>query len=143
MSEAISHGSGGGDDHQSHLPLRRGRAARRPARGRARQADALRLQLLPHHKLSKLLYLLAILIFYLLHKMHTFPHLQDKHYIHFYFPRQTQTLNDIFIQKRGKNYLLNNLLIGITKILLQKMGYYLSEVQVLGSGQQINILVAI
>jgi len=60
-----------------------------------------------------------------------------------YSPNLTQTPNDIFIQKREKNYLLNNLLNGITKILLQKMGYYSSEVQALGSGQQINILVVI
>ena len=39
--------------------------------------------------------------------------------------------------------LLNNLLNGITKIFLQKMGYYSSEVQALGSSQQINILVVI
>ena len=63
--------------------------------------------------------------------------------IHFYSLNLTLTPNGIFIQKREKNYLLNNLLNGITKILLQKMGYYSSEVQALGSGQQINILVLI
>ncbi len=63
--------------------------------------------------------------------------------VHLYSPRPTQTPNDIFIQKRENNYLLNNLFFGITKILLQKMGYYSSEVQALGSGQQINILVVI
>tara|TARA_B100000123_G_C25629004_1_gene383575 strand:- start:144 stop:386 length:243 start_codon:yes stop_codon:yes gene_type:complete len=63
--------------------------------------------------------------------------------VYLYSPNLTQTPNDIFIQKREKNYLLNNLLNGITKILLQKMGYYSSEVQALGSGQQINILVVI
>ena len=48
-----------------------------------------------------------------------------------------------FHSKTGKELFIEQFIEWDNKNTLQKMGYYSSEVQALGSGQQINILVVI